>query len=96
MTVPPDANDPPEHARVVPSKDSITGEFSTGVDFISSVVAGLVLGLLLDWLFGTAPIFVIVGIIGGFISGFLKLWNQSAILERQAVRRTAWDGGDDD
>lgn len=72
---------------LVPNRGAVTGEFSAGVDLISSVVAGLLLGLGLDWWLGTRPVFVIVGVIAGFVSGFLKLWRYSAVLERQAEER---------
>lgn len=60
---------------------------SEAMDFISSVVAGMVLGLIVDWWLDTAPVFVIIGIVLGFVSGFYKLWNASAVLEEQAERR---------
>ena len=41
----------------------------------------------LDWIFNTAPVFVIIGIIAGFVSGFAKLWSTSRILEEQARAR---------
>jgi F0F1-type ATP synthase assembly protein I len=71
----------------VPDRRSVTGGFSSGVDLISSVVAGLLLGLGLDWWLGTEPIFVVIGIIAGFGSGFFKLWQLSAVLEEQAKER---------
>jgi F0F1-type ATP synthase assembly protein I len=57
------------------------------MDFFSSVVAGLLLGLGADWIFGTSPVLVIVGVIAGFVSGFAKLWSTSRILEEQARAR---------
>jgi ATP synthase protein I len=60
---------------------------SEAMDFISSVIAGLVLGLGLDWWLGTRPIFIVIGIVLGFVSGFYKLWGASAILEQQAEER---------
>ncbi len=72
---------------LVPEKRSVTGGFSSGVDLISSVVAGLLLGLGLDWWLGTSPVFTIVGIVAGFGSGFYKLWQHSAVLEEQAKER---------
>lgn len=63
---------------------------STGrsFDFFSTVAAGLAIGLLIDWLAGSGPIVTIIGIIAGFVAGFYKLWEASAILEEQAERRT--------
>ncbi len=60
---------------------------SPSVDFISSVVAGLLIGLALDWVFSTNPVFTIVGVIAGFVSGFTKLWVYSKVLEDQARER---------
>lgn len=59
----------------------------SGMDFISSVVAGLLIGLGLDWIFGTPPVLTIIFIVLGFISGFVKLWSTSAVLEQQAGER---------
>jgi F0F1-type ATP synthase assembly protein I len=81
---------------VVPDRNAITGDLGVGVDFISSVIAGLLLGLGLDWVFGTSPVIVIVGIVAGFVTGFLKLWRQSAVLEEHAIRRTAWEPKEED
>ena len=77
----------PDEGRSVTSKYAIGESTSAGMDFFSSVVAGLLLGLGLDWVFNTSPIFVIIGVIGGFISGFAKLWSTSRILEEQARAR---------
>ena len=60
---------------------------SESLDFISSVIAGLLLGLGLDWWLNTQPIFVVIGIVIGFVAGFSKLWTASAVLERQAEER---------
>lgn len=63
------------------------GAGSESLDFISSVIAGLILGLALDWWLDTAPIFVVIGIVVGFVAGFIKLWTASQVLERQAEER---------
>ena len=76
---------------LVPDSRSITGGFSPGADLISSVVAGLLLGLALDWWLGTRPVFIVVGTIAGFVSGFYKLWRHSAVLEEQAKERKRGD-----
>lgn len=72
---------------LAPDRSAITGGFSPGADLISSVVAGLLIGLGLDWWLGTRPIFIIVGTIAGFGSGFYKLWRHSAVLEELAKER---------
>lgn len=72
---------------LVPDRSAITGGFSPSVDLISSVIAGLLIGLALDWWLGTRPIFIVVGTIAGFGSGFYKLWRHSAVLEELAKER---------
>ena len=69
------------------SKYAIGESTSNAFDFFSSIVAGLLLGLGADWLFDTAPVFVIIGVVGGFVSGFIKLWVASRALEDEARRR---------
>ena len=56
-------------------------------DLFSTIAAGLMIGLLIDWAAGTAPILTIIGIVAGFVAGFYKLWAASAVLEEQAERR---------
>lgn len=60
---------------------------SQAFDFFSSIVAGLLLGLGLDWLFDTSPVLVIIGVIAGFVSGFAKLWVASKAIVDEAHRR---------
>ena len=38
--------------------------------FLSSILAGL----LLDWWLDTSPWFVVIGIVAGSVSGFIKMW----------------------
>ena len=74
-------------SNLVPKRQAITGGLSSGGDLISTVVAGLLLGLGLDWWLSTKPIFIIIGTLAGFGSGFYKLWRHSAVLEEQAKER---------
>ena len=60
---------------------------SASLDFVSSVVAGLLLGLGIDWLAGSSPVATIIGVVLGFVAGFYKLWRASEVLEEQAARR---------
>lgn len=77
----------PGERRQMTSKSTIGEGSSQGFDFFASIAAGLVLGLGLDWMFGTSPVFVIIGVIVGFVSGFIKLWVASAAIEDEARRR---------
>lgn len=56
-------------------------------DLFSTLAAGLLIGLVVDWMAGTGPVVTIIGIVLGSIAGFYKLWEASAVLEEQAERR---------
>jgi F0F1-type ATP synthase assembly protein I len=60
---------------------------SASLDFFSSVIAGLILGLGVDWLAGSNPVATIIGVVVGFAAGFYKLWKASEVLEEQAEQR---------
>jgi len=77
----------PAESDHVTSKHAIGEGSSQGFDFFSSVIAGMVLGLGLDWVLDTAPVMVIIGVIAGFVSGFVKLWLASQAIEDEARRR---------
>jgi F0F1-type ATP synthase assembly protein I len=70
-----------------PERSSVAGAFSPEADLVSSVIAGLLIGLALDWWLGTRPMLIIVGTIAGFVGGFYKLWRHSAVLEELAKER---------
>lgn len=46
------------------------GAWAIGADFAWTVIGGVLVGLGLDWLFGTSPIFLLIFMIGGLIGGF--------------------------
>ncbi len=89
----PDRNDemPSAKPTIVPPKDKITGGFSEGADFISSIVAGLLIGFVLDGLFGTRPVMTLLWAIAGIGVGFWRMWRQSEDLEEQARQRPRYD-----
>jgi ATP synthase protein I len=72
---------------LVPDRNAVTGGFSPGADLASTVIAGLLIGLALDWWLGTRPIFIVIFTIAGFGAGFYKLWRHSAVLEELAKER---------
>lgn len=76
-----------DRSGALPDRQAVTGGFSPSVDFISAVLSGLLVGFGLDWLFNTRPLFIIVFIVAGFIVGFYKLWQSSAVLEEMAKER---------
>lgn len=52
-----------------------------GGSLLGSVLAGMILGLLGDWWLGTDPWLVVIGILLGSYSGFMRLWHYSKVLE---------------
>jgi len=73
--------------RRVPPKEAITGGFSGGADFISYIVAGLLIGLFLDWVLGTSPVMTIVWLLAGVGVGYFRMWQRSEGLEEEGRKR---------
>lgn len=48
-----------------------------GGSFLGSILSGALLGYLADMWLGTEPLLVIVGIVLGSYSGFMRLWHYS-------------------
>lgn len=71
-------------SRLVPPRDVITGGFSKNADLISYILTGLLIGVVLDWAFGTRPVFVIIFSLIGIGIGYWRLWQASAELEEEA------------
>ena len=53
--------------------------------FLNSILAGALLGFLLDLWWGTEPWLVISGIVLGSYSGFMRIW---ALIKQQDVPRS--------
>ncbi len=70
-------------------QDSITKQTTSAVydgwmeggSFFSSILAGTLLGYFLDMWLGTDPWLVIIGIVVGSYSGFVKVWQYSKKLD---------------
>ena len=77
-----------EGSRFVPPKEAITGGFSSGADFFSYIIAGLLIGLFLDWVLGIAPIMTILWSIAGIGVGFFRMWQRSQDLEEEGRERS--------
>jgi F0F1-type ATP synthase assembly protein I len=78
----------PTKGPLVPPRDAITGGFSPNADLISYIVAGLLLGLVLDRIVGTTPVMVIIWALIGTAVGFYKLWRRSEHLDEEGKRRS--------
>jgi F0F1-type ATP synthase assembly protein I len=77
-----------KQSKLIPARDLITGGFSKNGDLISYVVTGLLIGLLLDWIFGTRPLMIILWTLAGVAVGFYRLWKNSEELEEQGKARS--------
>lgn len=75
-------------SRFVPPREAVTGGFSKNADLISYIVAGLLIGLFLDWVLGTTPIMIVVWTLLGVAVGYWRLWQSSAELEEEAKGRS--------
>lgn len=78
----------PQQSKLVPPRDLITGGFSKNADLISYVLTGLLIGVLLDWAFGTRPIMIIVWTLLGIGVGYFRLWKSSEQLEEEGRARS--------
>jgi F0F1-type ATP synthase assembly protein I len=61
----------PPHRQVA---EAIDQGWVAGGSFFGSIMAGLLIGWIIDNFAGTYPAFVVVGIIVGSISGFIQMW----------------------
>jgi len=57
--------------RQVSEQAAAVGDSSA---FFGSIMAGMLLGFLADKVFGTAPLFIVIGIITGSVVGFWRMW----------------------
>jgi ATP synthase protein I len=58
-----------------------------GGSFFGSIMAGTLLGYLADRWLGTDPWLVVVGVLLGTVSGFMKVWRYSERIEEMARDR---------
>lgn len=52
-----------------------------GGSFLSSILAGTLLGYLADSWLHTDPWFIVIGILAGAYSGFVRVWHYSKRIE---------------
>ncbi len=68
------------------TKSGAEGWVASG-SFLGSILSGFLIGYLLDRWLGTEPWLVVIGIVAGSYSGFVRVWQYSKRME---------DGSDDD
>jgi F0F1-type ATP synthase assembly protein I len=71
-------------SRGIPPRDAITGGFSDGADFFTYILAGLLIGLLLDWWTGWSPVLTIIWSFMGIGVGSWRMWVHSQSIEDDA------------
>ena len=54
--------------------NTIGQDFIAGGDFFGAIMAGFLIGLGGDFVFGTRPVLVVTGIIAGSITGFFVMF----------------------
>lgn len=69
------------------AKHEAVGDWSASGDFFGAILAGLLLGLLADWLFGTRPWIVVGGIVAGFAVGFWRMYDIAKRVEQEEMLR---------
>lgn len=58
-----------------------------GGSFVSSILAGTLLGYFLDSWLGTDPWLVIIGVVLGSYSGFVRMWQYTKKLNDETLDR---------
>ena len=71
------------------SRRHMVGEWSASGDFLGAILAGLVLGLGGDWLFGTGPLLAVLGGVAGFAVGFWRMYEIARKAEEEELRKRA-------
>lgn len=86
----------PQNGRNLPVKSESTSQqinsavgdgWMEGGSFLSSILAGTLVGYLADRWLGTDPWLVVVGIIAGAYSGFMRIWYWSKRIEEDPRER---------
>ena len=74
--------DKPRSSEASPSLGaSSIGGWVAGGSFFGSIISGTLLGYLADRWLGTDPWLVIIGIVVGSYSGFMRMWQLSKEIE---------------
>lgn len=66
---------------------AVSDGWVAGSSFFGSIVSGTLLGFFADRWLGTEPWLVVLGIVLGSYSGFLRIWNYSKRMEAPRDRR---------
>jgi F0F1-type ATP synthase assembly protein I len=69
------------------ARGGMIGDWSASGDFFGAILAGLLLGLVGDWVLGTDPWLVVIGIVAGFAVGFWRMYAFAKKTEEDALRQ---------
>lgn len=69
------------------NRSGMIGDWTATGDFFGSILAGLLLGLLVDALAGTGPLVAVLGIVTGFSVGFWRMYDIARRSEKEELRR---------
>ena len=67
--------------------DAVNYGWIEGGSFLGSILAGTLLGYLADEWLGTEPWLIVVGILVGAYSGFMRIWHYSKRIEEDPRER---------
>lgn len=88
-----ESGDLPAAAGRIERQQRMMSDWSNSGDVFASILAGLAIGLAGDWLLGTDPWLVVVGVVAGFAVGFWRMYERSKEIVDEALRRQRYDGG---
>ena len=57
------------------------------LDFVASVIVGVLIGLGIDMLFNSKPIFFLIFLIFGIAAGFMNMYRSILILEKNKIHK---------
>ena len=89
----PQAGEPTQQSPRLERQRQTMTDWSNSGDVFASILAGLGLGYLGDWLFGTDPWLVVIGVVAGFAVGFWRMYERSKDIVDAAMQRQRYDGG---
>lgn len=71
---PPEKPSGDEDNLKTPTERGFASGYTAGLNLLSSVLVGFFMGLGLDVLFGTKPLFILIFLVLGAVAGFRGIW----------------------
>lgn len=73
----------PESSAHERAGETLRGGWADGGNFFGAVMAGFLLGFGSDWLLGTKPLFIVIGIVLGSVAGFYSMMSWAKAQEER-------------